>query len=72
MMKTRVCSQVVKETGARLMVLGQLFGLLFSREETDNNGSKSPPSLPETLPLPPVGRIRQTFRRSPCEILLWP
>lgn len=55
MMKTRVCSQVLKETGPRLMVFGQLFGLLLSREETDNNGSMSPPSLPETLPLPPVG-----------------
>lgn len=37
MMKTRVCSQVLKETGPHLMVPGQLFGLLFSREETDNN-----------------------------------
>lgn len=50
MMKTRVCSQVVKESGPRLIVLGQLFGLLFSQEETDNNGSKSPPSFRDSSP----------------------
>lgn len=51
MMKIPVCSQVLKETGPHLMVFAQLFGLLFSREETENNGSMSPPSLPETVPL---------------------
>lgn len=49
-MKTPVCSQVVKESGPHLMV-NQLLGLLFSREESDNSCSMSPKSFPETLPL---------------------